>query len=671
MSHQPDDFWAPLGPAVKPSMQEWLETDGLGGFASQTTSGINTRRYHGLLFMSAKDPGDRYLALTKLEDSCQDGDGRYDLSSNFYPGARHPGGADNLLSFERYPFPRFVYKVGHRTLAKEIFMVGGEKGVYCVYSLLQSGGSPMTLRIRPLCGFRPYHHINRDTTWNPSVSALSARGECDGAVAIGPHPACGMLHIACYPSEFQEGSVWYRDMLYPNEAERGLEYLENHFSPGEFEAPVAYGVDVVVWAGPSGDKAPSGENLRKTAHLARSREERRRRSISAGMTPLGAKLALASDQFIVSPEAGKSIIAGYHWFGEWGRDTFIALPGLVLEQGRFEDAKEIFLRFAAAMEGGLIPNRFEEGEGASYNTVDGPLWMIRALLEYEKTSGDRGFVRHMLPRIREVVDSFLRGTRFSIGATPSGLLLSGDSGTQLTWMDAKVGCEPVTPRDGFAVEINALWIAALSALASWEERLGSHPHSGYQNVAASALAEFRRLFLWQGVGLYDRVGEEGPVPEIRPNQIIAANLLAGELGREALVDVYRTATSSLLTPRGLRTLAPGSPGYAGHYGGGPSERDRAYHQGTAWPFLSWQYCELASNLYREPGGKVSPLLMEAVKRASTGILNLDENLCVGSVFEVASGDAPHQMGGAIAQAWSVAAAIKMARLLEKEGEGTC
>lgn len=652
------------GCGLPPSMQEWLETDGLGGFASSTTLGINTRRYHGFLFLSGRDPGERHLVLSKVMDRCEGADGSWELSSDVYPGVIHPDGAKNLLEFRRYPFPSYVYRIGKRLLIKEVFMVSGRKGVFCVYRLLgeRRDDTGLNLTIRPLLNNRFYHHTGKEGAWSPEFEPQ------EGAVAVSGH-YCGPFLLSCSSSSFYLKPVWYKNMLYPRERERGLDYSEDHLCPGEFRACLKSGEEVVMWAGPLGDRESTREHtvgLKAVYASCRAREETRRHALLGDEESLPGKLAFAADQFIVKSPQGSSILAGYHWFGEWGRDSFISLPGVCLAYKRYGDAREVFLRFIEAMRGGLVPNCFQEGCGAAHNAADASLWMIRALALYESASGDKAFVDSLVPAVRDIVKAYVAGTSYSIRMDSSGLLWAGDKDTQVTWMDACSGGFPVTPRAGMPVEVNALWICALFALAKWESRLGKS--SGrYLDLGVSATKEFVRLFTWPEVGLYDRLSKEGPVWEIRPNQVLAASILGSVLPRETLRAVAKTATRALVTPVGLRTLAPMSPDYVGSYGGDPGRRDRAYHQGTAWPWLAWPYLDLLRKAYSPmPEASFQALL----SRSTAGFMDVDGNPCTGSVFEVASGDVPHTPGGAVAQAWSVAAASYVSKTSGREAPTT-
>jgi predicted glycogen debranching enzyme len=646
---------------VAPSLQEWLETDGLGGFASSTTLGIHTRRYHGWLFVAGRDPGERFLALSKLEDSCQDSGGQWQLSSNYYPGVTYPDGASNLWHFVRYPFPKFVFKVGKRFLSREIFMRHGVPGVYCMYRLepgtpdTGDSGCPMTILMRPFCQNRFYHHLGREGTWSPTVRSF------DGAVVIEGHHACGDLLLIAEPSTFRLDPKWYRQHVYPMERDRGLDYREDYFSPGEFQASLKPGATVVFWAGPMQAERWPQRDLRASALTRRCQEIKRRMEIEKkAPSPLLAKLDLASDQFVATSSSGKSIIAGYHWFGEWGRDSFIAMPGILIRTRRWEDARHVFLRFSSAMKEGMVPNCFQEGCGAAHNSADASLWMIRALGIYERASGDSLFVDSITSRVRDIIRSYAKGTSFGVRMDPSGLLLAGHGGdkpTQVTWMDACVGGIPVTPRAGYPVEINALWILTLFLMARWERRMGNGVWAQYRNLALSASREFVERFQWPGWGLYDCLDEEGvPVPILRPNAVIAAALLGRVLPRGVLLKTWRSAKKWLLTPKGLRTLAPFEKCYKGQYKGGPEQRDASYHQGTVWPWLLGSYYDLMRHIW--PGLK-GEALDSAVVPLLVSLADLDANPCMGSVPEVASGDFPYEAGGAVAQAWSVGELSRM------------
>lgn len=694
---------------LKPSLQEWLETDGLGGFASSTTSGIHTRRYHGWLFVAGDDPGERWLCLSKVEDTCMGPEGKWELSSNFYPGTTYPNGTRHIWAFSKDPFPTFTFKIHKYFLERELFMVKGIPGVFCIYRIRDAAGmlfrEGFTLRLRPLCNSRFYHYTAKEGSWNPSIHCL------ENAVLLKGHSR-GNLALVCTGGLFRQDARWYKNMVYPVERDRGLDYTEDHLSPGYFTTHIKAGEEIVFWAGPVSESSMvtcslSKQGLRLSefalmlrglALQYRDNELRRRRQIAKeviGNSSLGG-LYLAADQFVISTRVGTSIIAGYHWFGEWGRDTFIAMPGLLLHTKRFTEAREVFLRFGREILRGLVPNRFAEGKGAAYNSADASLWFIDALGKYERASGDWEFVKILVPAVGEIIRSYIQGTDYGIKVHCSGMLAAGTHNTQLTWMDACVNGIPVTPRGGFPVEINALWIRALTLYGNWLKRLAAGSGSSteiyrhldaprarnvkagrdnpetFLRLAVQARREFRRLFAWPGVGLYDRIDNTGPVPEIRPNQIIAGSIKEVGLPRHILVEIWNTCFQRLLSPHGVRTLAPFSKHYRGRYAGGPDERDSAYHQGTAWPWLLGPFFDLYMRLFEDragakPTGDVWPfggweghLGFGLVSR----LTRLDSNPCIGSIFEVASGDPPFEAGGTIAQAWSVAELIRILSFLD-------
>jgi glycogen debranching enzyme len=679
----------PAFPYLAPSLQEWLETDGLGGFASSTAAGIHTRRYHGWLFLAGPEPGDRFLALSKLHDVAHAPQGDFDLSTSYYPGGLHPEGVKHQWFFRRYPFPAFVFKLGDLFLTRELFMKKGQPGVFCRYLLERPAGSPagpsevsIRLYAKPMCNNRSYHRAARAGDWSPRVVPAGP-----GAVIEG-HRAAPMLQLAFYNASFEADPRWYYNMLYPRERERGLDDAEDHFSPGGFTVEISAGSPGYFWAGPleAGTSVEEfARGLPARYEAARESEVARRQSlVSDGQTAsasrgvrreksrafwpgwprlsgLPGRLALAGDQFVVSGRGGESIVAGYHWFGEWGRDSFIALPGILLVTGRFEEARRVFRRFSDAARDGLVPNRFEEAGNAGYNSADASLWMIHALGQYERASGDRRFVVSLLPAVEAIVRAYLSGTAYGVRAGPDGLVRAGTEDVQVTWMDACVNGVPVTPRQGYPVEVNALWISALRSVARWAEACGSARYAEYARLARATQTSFRARFAWPGVGLYDRLTDQGPAREVRPNQVIAAGCMGVALPEDTLREVWNTAVTRLLTPRGLRTLDPSSPDYRGTYRGGPAERDAAYHQGTAWPWLIGPLFDLAAKLdsaagYRDVAG---PRARFVLNRALPGIVQLDQNPCIGSIFEVASGSWPYQTGGAVAQAWSVAEAARV------------
>jgi predicted glycogen debranching enzyme len=633
---------------------EWLETNGLGGFASSTVSGIHTRRYHGWLLMAGSQPGDRYLALSKFEDWLEVGGVTYPLSANQYPGTIHPNGHKLQWQFRRYPFPVSVFKLDNVFVEREIFMVNGNPGVFVRYSLYGKGADhECVLTVRPLLNNRFYHHLAREGSWNVSQHSF------DSGLVVSPHYAQRDLAILCDSGKYREDAYWYKSMIYSEEKRRGLDNVEDHFSPGYFRVPLHK--EVYFWVGPSLGKKPQLllEYLRENSTRIRNFEYMRRVGIiKTTQSPLKAALKLAADQFVVRSGDSCSIVAGYHWFGEWGRDTFISLPGLLIYTRRYEDAKSVFIRFLDKAHKGLVPNVIGGGGDAQYNSVDGSLWLARALREYEKVTGDREFIASVLARIKNMALAMLSGSQFGVKASSSGLLQAGTSSTQITWMDACVNGVPITPRAGFPVEVNGLWISFLFNLTRWLRRSGDSDYLQFRKLALSARKAFWEAFGWPGVGLKDVVGEGTTSYDIRPNQVIAASIPELRLPTKCLKEVIHTTFTHLLTPRGLRTLSPYSPNYRGRYMGGPSQRDSAYHQGTAWPFLLGPFSDLLSLCERN----------DLIELCWDTVLDIWKNPCLGSIYEVASGDPPFEPGGSVSQAWSVAEALRILDYLDKQRE---
>jgi predicted glycogen debranching enzyme len=636
--------------------REWLETNGIGGYASSTVCGINTRRYHGLLVAATKPPVGRVVLLSKLEERITIGKSGIDLGANQFPGVVHPRGFKHLLSFERGLFPAFEYAAEGVRIRKTIAAIHGENTTVIVYELRESSGE-VTLELRPFIAGRDYHSlvhandgIHRDAAFD------------DGIFALQPYDGLPTLFLSVPEGAFHPAPDWYFNFEYAIEQERGLEAHEDLFTPGTFSRALVKGTALVVIASTSDPRGRDGWALFET--------ERRRREALANAAPmpgrLGRALALAADQFIVQRGVNrKTIIAGYHWFTDWGRDTMIALPGLCLTTRRFEDARSILLAFAECVSEGMLPNRFPDGgEAPEYNTVDAALWFFIAAQRYLETSGDEAFVRDtLLPVLRDIVSWHQRGTRHNIHVDDDGLLVAGSVGDQLTWMDAKIGDWVVTPRHGKAVEINALWFNALTILANFEQRWGTADASrSLADAAARVRVRFREVF-WNDAAnsLYDVVRDYEGHDErdaerdasIRPNQIFAISLPHPLLDGADSENVLRAVEKHLLTPRGLRSLSPDDPRFLGTYIGGPRERDAAYHQGTVWSWLLGPYITALVRVRGEAG------IAEGQRILKTFQPHLEES-CIGTISEIFDGASPHASRGCAAQAWSVGEILRAA-----------
>ena len=628
--------------------REWLETNGVGGYASSTVCGINTRRYHGLLVAATKPPVGRVVLLSKLDERITIGRSCIDLGANQFPGAIHPRGFKHLLSFERGLFPVFEYAAEGVRIRKTIAAIHGENTTVIVYELLESAAD-VTLELRPFIAGRDYHSLVHANDGIRRDAAFD-----DGIFALQPYDGLPTLFLSVPEAAFHPAPDWYFNFEYAIEQERGLEAHEDLFTPGTFTRVLAKGAALVVIASTSDPRGRDGWALFDT--------ERRRREAIANAAPMpgrmGRALTLAADQFIVRRGVDrKTIIAGYHWFTDWGRDTMIALPGICLTTGRFEDARSILLAFAECASEGMLPNCFPDGgEAPEYNTVDATLWFFIAAQRYLESSGDEAFVRDtLLPVLRDIVSWHERGTRHNIHVDDDDLLIAGSEGDQLTWMDVKIGDWVVTPRHGKAVEVNALWFNALTILADFERRWGSSDTSGAHAAAAARVrARFREVFWNEKNGsLYDVVRPDERDASIRPNQIFAISLPHPLLEGADAENVLRIVEQNLLTPRGLRSLSPEDPRFIGTYIGGPRERDAAYHQGTVWSWLLGPYITALVRFRGEAGIAEGRRILKAFQP------HLEES-CIGTISEIFDGSSPYAPRGCAAQAWSVGEILRAA-----------
>ncbi len=632
--------------------KEWLETNGLGGYASSTISGANTRRYHGLLIAALRPPTHRTLLLSKVEETLALADTEYDLSCNQYAGAIYPQGYRYLREFRSAPFPTFLYEIEGSTptrLEKLVAMCRGLNAVIVRYRLIRGAGT-VSLIVRPLVNCRDHHYLMRENGEFDTSARMSGARDL---VSMQPYPGVPPLHIHLQSAYFEPWGCWYHNFEYAQEAARGLDFQEDQYSPGYFVCQLeADETRFLVASVDSLGAFDPGDAL--------DRERCRRGSLSARRShaPVQVReLAAAADTFLVSrssnSDQGKSrgVIAGYHWFEEWGRDAMISLPGLTLVTGRHDVACEVLAAYAEHRRDGLIPNRIPDAGGRpDYNTVDATLWMFWTVQKYLDYSGDEGFVGKFLPILVDVIDWYVRGTRYGIGVDSDGLLRAGEAGTQLTWMDAKVGDWVVTPRHGKPVEINALWHNALKFV---EELGADHAGPSAEEVAQQFLRRF-----WNPECKYLNDVVDGDTPadsSLRPNQILAVSLPYPSVEGERARSVVEAIQRDLLTPYGLRTLSPHDPRYRGRYRGDQCERDGAYHQGTVWPWLLGPFITGYVRTAEDKGA--------ARARARGWLGAFEEHMHdagLGQVSEIFDGEEPHQPRGCIAQAWSVAELLRAA-----------
>ncbi|MFN0084017.1 MAG: amylo-alpha-1,6-glucosidase [Blastocatellia bacterium] len=634
------------------SSREWLETNGLGGFASSTISGINTRRYHGLLMAAAKPPVGRLSMLSKLEETLIIDGQAYDLSVNRYPGTIHPQGHRYLTGFRLDPSPTFTWEVDGVVLEKSILMIHRENTIVVRYRRLKKrrGVGECRLEIRPLIAFRDYHALAHE---NSAIDA--SYDSAGGEVVLKPYTDLPPLHLAHDGATIAPAGYWYRNFEYSAERERGLDFQEDLFHPVTMAFDLLAKADRSVIASTARREAGEAAKLRK-AEVARRKKVLQSAPRRDGMAKA---MTAAADQFIVARGAEKTVIAGYHWFGDWGRDTMIALPGLTITTKRHDIARSILLEFSRYVDRGMLPNRFPDaGEAPEYNTVDATLWYFEAARALLEATGDERFIReHLYPVFLDIIDWHERGTRYNIHVDEDGLLFAGAAGVQLTWMDAKVGDWVVTPRIGNPVEIQALWYHALCVMADFAARFGDPDRaSRCRAMAARARTSFNRKFWNDSTGcLFDVIDGEHRDGSIRPNQIFAVSLGHAILDDDRAASVVDVVERELLTPVGLRSLSPGDPQYIGRYLGGVCERDGAYHQGTVWPWLIGPF---VSAWLRVHGGS-----KPARRRARRMLDGFEAHLSsagLGQVSEIFDGDAPHHPCGCIAQAWSVAEVLRAA-----------
>ncbi|HUS09173.1 MAG TPA: amylo-alpha-1,6-glucosidase [Pyrinomonadaceae bacterium] len=632
--------------------REWLETNGIGGFSSSTITGLNTRRYHGLLTAATKPPVGRLVLLSKLEETLIIDGRRYELSANQYPGAVHPEGFKYQTGFRLDPFPVFTYEVEGMRLEKRVFMVQGENTTVVQYevSVPPEGRTavPIVLKVRPLIAFRDYHSTTHEN------GALNSNVETqDGLTTIKPYSDLPALYFAHDTAQIDVNGFWYRNFQYAVEQERGLDFAEDLFSPCAFTFDLNASAKISIIA--------STERCAVANADAYGKAEIERKNSLGGKLPtdqLPGTLAAATDQFIVARERCKTVIAGYHWFADWGRDTMIALPGLTLATGHAEIAKSILAEFAAHVDQGMLPNRFPDaGETPEYNTVDATLWFfeaVRSLLQY---TNDFEFVRaNLYAVLTDIIDWHVRGTRYQIHVDKDGLLYSGEPGVQLTWMDAKVGDWVVTPRHGKPVEIQALWYNALRVMEQLAAKFeDAKSKKKYAAMADKARSSFNKIFWNEEAGcLYDLVNGDDRDASIRPNQVFATSLANSMVSTARAKNILRIVERELLTPRGLRTLSPNDSRYIGRYEGDSRSRDGSYHQGTVWPWLMGSYITAYSKTFGERAGH---------KFATEWLKNFHDHLreaCLGQVSEIFDGDHPHTPRGCVAQAWSVAELLRAA-----------
>lgn len=679
--------------------REWLVTNGLGGYASASLMGATTRSYHGLLVAALHPPVERTVLVTKIDEEVTLPDGQLcKLGVNEYQGGvLDPHGYDYFRSVAlEGDIPCFVYRLSPTLiLEKRVWMEYGQNTTYVQYLLCTTTDSgedvpQVKMDLYPFCLSRDYHQTTQGAAnWHFLVDAQGNR------CRIRAYDGAPVYYCIAGPSAtFTSSGVWYWHVLHRRDTERGLPDLEDVYQPGVFHIALKAGKRVTFVLTAESELHPDLGSERHEDVAAQSllHHQRRVRQLLAiadrsveelqHKAPVQARLIVAADQFIVarpdsasvagapgntqmqSSGAGqsrtgkvllspnrKTVIAGYPWFTDWGRDTMISLPGLLLSTGRYSEARGLLKAFASFTHNGLIPNRFPDGGAApEYNTADATLWMFHALDRYMAVTNDRSILKDLFPVFEQIIDWHVRGTDYGIGVdTTDGLLHQGAAGVQLTWMDAKVGDWVVTPRRGKAVEINALWYCALSLMEGWAVHLSTDA-SRYSQLRTQVVRHFAERFWYDKGGyLYDVVDAEGIAGKVdaslRPNQLFAASLTHDLLSEEQTASMLQKVTEHLLTPLGLRSLSPDDAAYRTYFGGNQVARDGAYHQGTVWTWLIGPYVDVHLYVHNDRAA-LKPLLQPLVEQLW--------KTCLGTLSEVAEPEPPFMPAGCFAQAWSIA-----------------
>lgn len=641
--------------------KEWLVTNGLGGFASGTIAGSATRRYHGLLIAALQPPLGRVQLVAALDETAHYAGNDYALAMHRWAsGAVDPQGFQLIESFSLDgTTPVWRYVLSNAVLEKRIFMSHGENTSYIQYTLL-SGGPSLEIDLKALVNYRDFHSSTHAGDWHMKIEAITY------GVKVTAFDGATPFYLRSAKATVEPHHEWYRSCFFSQERARGLDDNEDHLFAANFHAVLKLksSISIVV---------STAENALLDAHAVTEELASREQNIlhlgtvdvSANQKALPNRdqLLLAADQFIVKralPEEseGRSVIAGYHWFGDWGRDTMIALPGLTLSTGRPEVARQILLAFSRYVDQGMLPNNFPDAGGRpEYNTVDASLWYFEAIRQYHAVTGDVATIKKLFPILAMIVDAHIQGTRYNIHVDPAdGLLYGGGPGVQLTWMDAKIGDWIVTPRTGKPVEINALWINALHTLSALARVLKITV--AYEQLESKAKKNFQRFWNEARSCCFDVIDAPaiGNDSALRPNQIFAVSLPISPLTLQQQKSVVDVCARELLTPFGLRTLAPSEPGYIGHYAGTPTARDAAYHQGTVWAWLLGPFAVAHFRIYNDAATAQQFLEPLAEQIFSHG---------VGSISEIFDAEPPFAPNGCIAQAWSVAELLRAWQFVSK------
>jgi predicted glycogen debranching enzyme len=635
--------------------REWLVTNGIGGYASGTVAGSQTRRYHGLLVAALQPPVGRTQLVSAIDEIVHYDGADFSLATHRWAsGAVDPQG---LLLLEDFHLtgstPVWTYALADALLEKRVWMRQGENTIYIQYTLVR-GSTALEMELKAQVNYRDFHSLTHAGDWRMNIAPI------ENGVKVLAFDGATPFYLKSSAATCEPRHEWYLGCFLGEETARGLSDREDRLFAALFRTRLKIGSSVVIVATTEVNALLDGE----TARAERANYEvklfqdwQAKNEALAEEAPSWLwQLILAADQFIVKrslPDEpdGRSIIAGYHWFGDWGRDTMIALPGLALATGRAGVARQILLAFLPYVDGGMLPNNFPDAGGKpEYNTVDAALWYFESIRQYFEATQDAVTLQKLFPVLVVMIDAHIAGTRYNIHADPAdGLLYAGDPGVQVTWMDAKIGDWVVTPRTGKPVEINALWINALETMAGFA-RLLAKPGDTYEKVAAKARKSFQRFWNADRGCCFDVIDAPGGNDALlRPNQIFAVSLPVSPLTPEQQKAVVDVCARQLLTSYGLRSLAPGEAGYTGHYGGSPRDRDAAYHQGTVWGWLLGPFALAHYRVYHDREAALRFLEPLGRQIYASGL---------GTLSEIFDGDAPFTPRGCIAQSWTVAEVLR-------------
>ncbi|MFU8860307.1 MAG: amylo-alpha-1,6-glucosidase [Cyclonatronaceae bacterium] len=631
--------------------KEWVVTNGLGSYASSTIHGCNTRRYHGLFVASFNPPTNRKILVSKLDETVHIGNQSVELGTNHYGDVTHPAGYRYFLSFDRNPFPKTTWGNELFKLSKTVFMVYGRNTTVVGYK--NEGKEDILLELNPLLNYRDYHGLLHQ---NPNTDFyLEFEKEY-----IKIHPVYGSLPFyITHEGEFEPAPNWFFGVYYEKEAHRGLDATEDMFSIGT--------IRICLKAHKTTYLSLSLRDTAKDQNFGQwqKNEEQRLKQLRKSDDPFVNDLLVAANQFIVSREstASHSLLAGYHWFTDWGRDTMIAMIPLCIETGKQEISKSIIQTFLKYLDRGMLPNRFPDSETdePEYNTIDATLWLFVVLYRYYQQFGDKKFIKDTMDDLSGIITHHINGTRYNIHQTGEGFIFGGEGISQLTWMDARVGDKVVTPRHGCPVEIQALWYNALNIYVEFEKITGRKTDLN-KTVHESAKKLKKNFSTWflNSDGYLNDVVIPGEMTDdtIRPNQVYVLSLPFRLLNKQQEKGVLKVITDELYTPLGLRTLNKNHPDFKPIYKGDAWERDHAYHQGTVWPFLLADYFTAWLRIHGD-NAKNRALVATEIETLKK---HFYEEGCIHGVSEIFDGEEPGEGRGTIQQAWSIGALLKIVNL---------